>query len=170
MSNSDWPLSGYAKGVPMGSDLKAKDDIEKNSPAFLVWAQKDPDEAALQRLQVIKGWVENGETKEQVIDVACSDEAVPDPLTHRCPDIGASVNLSDCSISTDRGDVELARVWRDPEFDASQQAFYYARVLQNPTCRWTTWDALRKGWELLKDVPATIQERAWSSPIWYKPG
>ena len=93
----------------------------------------------------------------------------PDPETHRCPDNGATVNLSDCSISADKGDIEIASVWRDPEFDADQRAFYYVRVLQNPTCRWSSWDALRNSLPLLEDVPATLQERAWSSPIWYNP-
>ena len=113
--------------------------------------------------------MEAGESHEQVFDVACSDGMTPDPATHRCPDNGATVNLSDCSISLDKGVVELRTIWRDPTFDKTQRAFYYARVLQNPTCRWSTWDALRAGVAPNEAVPSTIQERAWSSPIWYSP-
>ena len=169
MDNADWPTLGYEQGVPMGSDLPVSGSAENIGPAFLVWAQKDPDEASLQRLQIIKGWVENGQSREKVFDIACADDMSPDPETHRCPDNGATVNLSDCSISADKGDIEIASVWRDPEFDADQRAFYYVRVLQNPTCRWSSWDALRNSLPLLEDVPATLQERAWSSPIWYNP-
>ena len=168
-NHSDWPALAYENGVPMGSELPGGGVDDDLAPVFLAWALKDPDEAPLQRLQVVKGWVDNGEAKEKVFDIACSDNAVPDPASHRCPDNGAMVNLADCSISSDSGDVELARVWRDPEFDRRQRAFYYVRVLQNPTCRWSTWDAIRNGLPLLTDVPATIQERAWSSPVWYKP-
>ena len=167
-NNPDWPALGYDNGVPMGSELQGDGVAGDLAPVFLAWALKDPDEAPLQRLQVVKGWVENGKTKEKVFDIACSDNAAPDPVSHRCPDNGAMVDLADCSISADSGDVELARVWRDPEFDGRQRAFYYVRVLQNPTCRWSTWDAIRNGLPLLSDVPATIQERAWSSPVWYK--
>ncbi len=92
-----------------------------------------------------------------------------DPATHRCPDNGARVDLADCSFSEDAGAGQLATVWEDPEFQPGQRAFYYVRVLENPTCRWSTWDALRAGVEPRADLPATIQERAWSSPIWYRP-
>ena len=168
-NNSDWPALAYENGVPMGSELPGGGVDDDLAPVFLAWALKDPDEAPLQRLQVVKGWVDNGKAKEKVFDIACSDNAVPDPASHRCPDNGAMVNLADCSISSDSGDVELARVWRDPEFDGRQRAFYYVRVLQNPTCRWSTWDAIRNGLPLLTDVPPIIQERAWSSPVWHSP-
>jgi hypothetical protein len=158
---------GYAGGVTMGSDLLGRDEGE---PRFLVWATRDPLSAPLQRLQVIKGWLAGGETFEKVHDVACSDGAVPDPATQRCPDNGARVNLADCSISADVGAAELKALWRDPDFDAAQKAFYYVRVLENPTCRWSTWDAVRAGVEPRPDLKKTIQERAWSSPIWYVPG
>ena len=90
-----------------------------------------------------------------------------DPVTQRCPDNGASVDLSDCSFSAETGDAEIHTVWTDPNFDASQRAFYYARVLENPTCRWSTWDAIRAGTKPRSDLAATLQERAWSSPIQY---
>ena len=164
---SDWVEQAYAHGVPMGGMLP---DAGEGAPGFLAWAARDSHEGWLQRLQIVKGWVEDGEARERVYDVACSDGGSPDPATHRCPDNGARVNLADCSITRDKGAVELATVWRDSAFDAGQQAFYYARVLENPSCRWSTWDALRLGIPPNPDLPATQQERAWSSPIWYDPG
>jgi hypothetical protein len=156
----------YANGVPMGGMLSAP---SSKKPGFLVWASRDPNSGWLQRAQIIKGWVENGEAKETVFDVACADGLTPDPKTHRCPDNGARVNLADCSISRDKGAVTLKALWQDPQFDPAQQAFYYARVLENPSCRWSTWDAVRLGIKPNPDLAATIQERAWSSPIWYQP-
>ncbi|MDE2976539.1 MAG: DUF3604 domain-containing protein [Acidobacteriota bacterium] len=157
----------YEGGVPMGGDLVANGG---SSPRFLVWAARDADSAPLQRLQMVKGWVEDGEARESVVDIACADGGMPsgDPL--RCPDNGASVDLSDCSHSQDLGAAELSALWTDPDFDAAKHAVYYVRVLENPTCRWSTWDALRAGVEPNPDMPSTIQERAWSSPIWYVPG
>ena len=110
-----------------------------------------------------------GGRHEQVFDVACSDGLTPDRQTHRCPDNGATVDLSDCSFDPARGAVELKTLWRDPGFDPTQEAFYYVRVLENPTCRWSTWDALRAGVAPMAGLQTTIQERAWSSPIWYLP-
>ena len=107
---------------------------------------------------------------ETVYDVACSDGLVVDAETHRCPDNGASVDLDICAISEGVGAAELRTIWSDPDFDAGERAFYYLRVLENPTCRWSTWDALRAGTSPRPDLPATIQERAWSSPIHYLPG
>jgi hypothetical protein len=118
---------------------------------------------------VIKGWINAGEVQEQVFDMACADGASVDPVSHRCPDNGAAVNLADCSFPASEGSPEIKGVWRDPNYDPQQQAFYYARVLENPTCRWSTWDALRAGVEPRSDLQATIQERAWSSPIWINP-
>ena len=164
---SDSIAQAYAHGVPMGGMLP---DVTEGAPSFLVWAARDPHEGWLQRTQVIKGWVEDGEAHETVYDVACSDGLSPDPATHRCPDNGARVNLADCSITRDKGAVELTNHWRDPDFDPGQQAFYYVRVLENPSCRWSTWDTLRLGIPPNPDLQATHQERAWSSPIWYEPG
>ncbi len=154
----------YASGVPMGGVLAA---LPGAAPRFFVQAARDPREAWLQRAQVVKSWIDgSGETHERVFDVACSDGLTPDPKTHRCPDNGARVYLDDCSISRNKGDVQLVTLWSDPTFDPTERALYYARVLQNPTCRWSTWDAIRAGVEPTSKVPATIQERAWSSPIW----
>ena len=152
----------YANGMPMGSELTPKDDI---APSFYVWASQDPDTQPLQLLQIIKGWIEEGQTKEQVIDVACSNGLAVDPTTQRCPDNGAKVVVGLLSNSN-KGDSELATVWRDPNFDAQQSAFYYVRVLENPTCRWSTYDAIRAGVPPRPDMQAVIQDRAWSSPIW----
>ena len=158
--------AAYSAGVPMGGDLLADGEA---APGFFVWAMRDSDTAPLQRLQVIKGWVENGQANEQVFDVACSDGGAVDPETHRCPDSGAAVDLATCAISDDKGAAELSAVWQDPTFAPGQRAFYYVRALENPKCRWSTWDAIREGVAPREDMHATIQDRAWSSPIWYMP-
>ncbi len=158
--------TAYQKGVPMGSDLKANGN---RRPRFLAWAVRDPNGGRLQRLQMIKGWFKDGKAHEQVFDIACSDGRKPDVKTHRCPNNGATVDLEDCSFSTDKGDTELRTLWDDPTFTAGQRAIYYLRVLENPTCRWSTWDALRAKVPPNPRLKKTIQERAWSSPIWYIP-
>ena len=158
----------YQKGVTMGSDLLHN---ENKIPEFLVWAQRDKNGAPLQRIQIIKGWIDNnsGRPKEKVFDVACSDGMQPDPITNRCPDNGARVNINDCSITSNVGSSELKTVWKDPEFAPDDKTFYYVRVLENPTCRWSTWDAIKAGYKPREGLHETIQERAWSSPIWYIP-
>ena len=158
--------TAYATGVPMGGDLNRRGD---GAPGFFAWAARDPDSGALQRLQVIKGWVEAGKTREAVYDIACSDGGSVDAESHRCPDNGATVDLATCTPTPGRGASELSTVWRDPDFDPAQRAFYYLRVLENPICRWSTWDAVRAGVPPRPDMHATIQDRAWSSPIWYNP-
>lgn len=167
LTTPDLLETAYSDGVSMGSDLLPNGD---RAPRFIVWATQDALSARLQRLQVVKGWTVDGEPHEQVFDVACSDGLAVDPQSHRCGDNGAKVNLEDCSISADVGAAELKTVWVDPEFDPSVRAFYYSRVLENPTCRWSTWDAINEGYEPRPDFPATIQERAFTSPIWYRPG
>jgi len=153
--------------VAMGGELKAR---RGRSPSFVVWALADALSAPLQRLQIVKGWIDaQGRTHEEVFDVACADGGRVDPRSHRCPDNGARVDLSDCSYSQDKGDAQLSALWRDPRYDARERAFYYARVLENPTCRWSTWDALRADAAPRSDFPKTIQERAWSSPIQVHP-
>ena len=167
LSDPDLVSKAYQRGVPMGGDLVRT--ANSDAPSFLVWALRDPMAAPLERVQIVKGWSSGGETREEVFDVACSDGLTVDPATHRCPDNGSDVDLETCEITTDVGAAELKVVWIDPDFDADQRAFYYVRVLENPTCRWSTWDALRAGVAPRQDFPAVIQERAWSSPIWYTP-
>jgi len=156
-------------GVPMGGQLSSTVD-NTDSPTFFVWSGADTLSAPLQRVQIIKGWIdEQGETHEQVQDIACSDGLAVDPTTMRCPDNGASVDINTCKIESQKGAAELMTAWKDPAFDRTQAAFYYVRVIQNPTCRWSTYDAIRLGIEPSPEVPATIRERAWSSPIWVGP-
>ena len=156
--------TAYSNNLSMGSTINIEEGKE---PRFFVWAISDPLGAPLQRVQIIKGWLEDGLHKEKVFDVACSDGLSVDPLTNRCPDNEAKVNLTDCAISNDKGDSEIKAFWKDPDFLADQEAFYYSRVLENPVCRWSTWDAIRAGESPRSDISATIQERAWSSPIWF---
>lgn len=164
LDSASMAKSAYQTGVTMGSDLIAQDE---ESPSFLLWAVADANGQPLQRAQIIKGYVKNGQAAEQVFDVACSGGAKVDPTTHRCPVNGAKVNLADCSTTAGTGAMELKSLWQDPEFEPGQEAFYYARVLENPSCRWSTWDAINAGEEPRSDLAATLQERAWSSPIWY---
>ncbi len=166
LERSDGISRAYTSGVSMGSDLNAKGEAH---PVFMIWAARDAGSAPLQRIQIIKGWMEGGEPREEVFDVACSDGQKVDPATYRCPDNGAKVNIENCSYSADRGSAELKTLWSDPKFDATQSAFYYVRVLENPTCRWSTWDAIRAGVTTRPDLKVIIQERAWSSPIWFVP-
>ena len=166
LADPDLITKAYRGGVPMGSELRDKRGRE---PTFLIWAARDANSTWLQRLQVIKGWVDGAQSHEQVFDVACSDGLLVDPQTQRCPDNGATVDLQNCTTSKDAGATELKTLWRDPDFAADQYAFYYVRVLENPTCRWSSWDALRAGVAPKAGLEATIQERAWSSPIWYSP-
>jgi hypothetical protein len=167
LDDPDLVTRAYADGVPMGSDLSASD--RPAAPAFLVWAMRDPLAAPLQRIQIIKAWTENGQPHEEVFDVACSDGVAVDAASRRCPDNGASVDLATCQTSAGSGASELKAAWTDPAFDPDRRAVYYARVLENPTCRWSTWDAIREGVEPRRNAAPTIQERAWSSPIWYVP-
>ena len=164
LNNPELVRDAYQNGTTMGSTLQA---VGNHQPTFLTWAVADPNTAQLQRIQIIKGWLKNGEHQEQVYDVACSDGLTVDPQTHRCPNNGAQVDLADCSTTANVGAGELKTLWQDPNFIAGQEAFYYVRVLENPVCRWSTWDALRAGKAPRSDLPVTIQERAWSSPIWY---
>ncbi len=153
-------------GVPMGGVLHPTAG-DTASPTFYVAAQGDWMSAPLQRVQIIKGWIDaTGKTHEKVQDIACAGGLEVDPTTLRCPDNRASVDLATCKPTGDIGAMQLVTAWKDPEFDPSQGAFYYVRVLQNPTCRWSTYDALRLGREPDPRVPATLRERVWSSPIW----
>ena len=169
-----------ANAVPMGGVLESNpapqhsskhferiNGRNQHSPEFFVWAAHDPLDAPLQRIQMVKGWIdEQGKTHEKVVDIACADGLQVEPVSGRCPDNGASVDLNTCQFSGGSGATELKTLWRDPDYDPNQDAFYYVRVLMNPTCRWSTFDAIRLGREPDPSVPATLQERAWSSPIW----
>lgn len=165
-SRGDLVHTAYAKGVPMGSDLAPS---KGKAPKFLVWGVRDPNSGYLQRAQIVKGWVENGVAKERVFDVACSDKLPLNTSTWRCPDNHAGVDMATCEPDAYKGDVELRTLWTDPTFKPNQRAFYYVRVLENPSCRWSTWDALRNGTPPNPTLAKTLMERAWSSPIWYEP-
>lgn len=167
MDDPEWIAKAYAKGVPMGGTLDPSRGEE--NPKFIVWANKDPIHGNLDRIQMIKGWREDGVQHERVFDIACSDGGVPDEVTGRCPENDARVDLRTCRISNDAGDAELKVLWEDRNFDPEDSAFYYVRVLQNPTCRWSTYDAIRLGRDPIKQVSPTVKERAWSSSIWYSP-
>ncbi|HSW14743.1 MAG TPA: DUF3604 domain-containing protein, partial [Solimonas sp.] len=169
----DFAGDGYRGGVPMGGDLPAQPSSGMK-PRFAISALRDPgaageDAQPLQRIQIVKGWIAGGEKHEKVFEVAGN------------PDNGASVDLSTCETSG-AGHASLCTVWEDPEFDAGQSAFYYARVLENPSCRWSTRQCLAAAVDCSNpdavpeayaaccnaDYPKTVQERAWTSPIWYR--
>lgn len=155
----------YERGVTMGSDIELSAD-DARAPNFLLMASADASSAPLQRLQVVKGWIDaRGETHEEVIDVACAGGATVNPETNRCPDNGARVDITTCAINPETGAAQLSALWSDPDFNQAVRAFYYARVIENPTCRWSTWDAIRAGVAPRPDLAKTLQERAWSSPI-----
>jgi len=155
----------YQTSVPMGGILDS--NTRPLNPKLLVWAVKDPNNTNLDRIQVIKGWFEDGVQKESVIDVACADGLSPN--VGQCPASEEQVNLDTCEIANNNGDTELKVLWEDTNFNPAFPSFYYVRVLQKPTCRWSSYDAIRLGMNPPKEVSATIQERAWSSPIWYSP-
>ena len=166
LNAKDWVKTGYAKGVPMGGDLPAR---KGNAPTFIVWAVKDPDDGNLDRIQIIKGWTKSGQIFEKVYDVAWSGDRKPDPATGKVPAVGNTVDVKNATYTNTIGAVELKKVWKDPEFDPTLHAFYYARVIQIPTPRWSTFDAKKLGVAPPTSVPSSIQERAWTSPIWYTP-
>jgi len=161
-------FAGYQKGVSMGGDLRLKPK-EAKAPNFMVYALRDPAGANLDRIQIVKGWLDaNGETQEKVYDVAWSGDRKPG-ANGKVPAVGNTVDVANANWTNSIGAAELGTVWTDPDFDPKQKAFYYARVLEIPTPRWTTYDAFRFGVELPKDVPTSIQERGYTSPIWYTP-
>jgi hypothetical protein len=162
--------AGYDKGVPMGTDLPAAGEQGK-APTFLVAAMKDPLSGNLDRIQIIKGWLDaDGETHERIYDVAWGDADRRRPGANgKLPPVGDTVDVARATWTNTIGDPDLAAVWRDPDFDPTEPAFYYARVIEIPTPRWTAYDALRFGIEMSPEVPMKHQERAWTSPIWYTP-
>lgn len=163
LSDREAVATAYRLGVSMGGKLRLEKD---DRPAFFLWAQADPDSYPLQRMQVVKGWLtDKGEAIETVFDVACAGGVAVDTQSHRCPDNHARVDIKTCETSATTAATEMKTLWHDPDYVPGQQAFYYARVLENPSCRWSTWDAIRAGVDVRPDFPATIQERAWSSAI-----
>jgi hypothetical protein len=160
---------GYAGGVPMGAELPAQGDAA--APTFLLAAGKDPIGANLDRIQVVKGWLDgNGETRERVYEVVWSDAKQRQiDSDGGLPAVGNTVDTGAASWANSIGSAELAAVWQDPDFDPAQTAFYYARVIEIPTPRWTAYDASRFGVEMDDEVPMVTQERAYTSPIWYRP-
>ena len=167
LADKDWVKAGYAKGVPMGGDLPP---AKAKAPTFVVWAVKDPTSGNLDRIQIVKGWSKSGQSFEKIFDVVWAGDRKPDKWTGIVPPIGSTVDVENATYTNTIGAVELKTVWTDPEFDPSLHAFYYARVLEIPTPRWTTIQAKKLGVAPPDVVPATLQERAWSSPIWYTPG
>jgi hypothetical protein len=160
---------GYTKGVPMGGDLTSAPG--GRSPTFLVAALKDPYSGNLDRIQIVKGWLDAaGNTHERVYDVVWGDADRRQPgRDGKLPPVGNTVDVANATWTNTIGDPELITVWTDPDFDASQPAFYYARVLEIPTPRWTAYDQKRFGITMDSEVPMVTQERAYTSPIWYTP-
>jgi hypothetical protein len=159
---------GYQKGVPMGGDL-TKAPAGK-SPTFLVAALKDPIGANLDRVQIVKGWIDKkGERQEKVYDVAVSDGREIDKDGRCKKEVGNTVDLETATWSNSIGDTEIISVWKDPDFDPSLRAFYYVRVIEIPTPRWVVYDRLRLGAKIPKEANLIAQERAYTSPIWYTP-
>jgi len=168
LEEENWVDAASKVGVPMGSDLPPSTKVDK-VPSFLVWAIKDAESGNLDRIQIIKGWTDkDGNTQEKIFEVVWAENRTLD-AKGKLTRIGNTVDVANASYENSIGAVSLQTVWTDPEFDAEQEAFYYARVLEIPTPRWSTYDAKAMGIAVPKDVPASIQERAWSSPIWFSP-
>jgi hypothetical protein len=159
--------AGYARGVPMGGDLNSAP--KGQSPTFLVAARKDPYSGNLDRIQIVKGWMDaKGKTHEKIYDVAWSGDRIPG-TDGKVPPVGNTVDVENATWTNTIGASELISVWVDPDFDADVPAFYYARVIEIPTPRWTAYEAMRFDVEMSDNVPMTTQERAYTSPIWYSP-
>jgi hypothetical protein len=167
MASRSPAFAGYQKGVPMGGDLPAR--TEKKAPTFMVYALKDPIGGNLDRIQIIKGWMDKkGKTHEKVYDVVWSDNRKPGKKG-KLPPVGNTVGAKTANFTNTIGAAELASVWTDPDFSAKQKAFYYARVIEIPTPRWSTIEAFRFNIPIPKGAPVSTQERAYTSPIWYTP-
>lgn len=167
-ASRNWVATAYATGVPMGSDLPAKSETS-SGPQLILQAMKDPDGANLDRIQVVKLWLEDGSYKEKIFNVVLSGGRQANVSTARAPTVGDTVDLRKGTYRNTIGAAVLTAVWQDPQFNPKCPAVYYARVLEIPTPRWTTLLAIRNGLPIPKTVPATIQERAWTSPLWYTP-
>jgi len=167
MASRNPAFAGYQKGVPMGGDLRQHSGGK--SPTFMVYALKDAFGGNLDRIQIIKGWLDSrGNTHEKVYDVVWSGDRAPG-ANGKLPPVGNTVNAATANFTNTIGASELGTVWTDPDFDAAQSAFYYARVLEIPTPRWSTIEAFRFGISIPEGAPVSTQERAYASPIWYTP-
>jgi hypothetical protein len=165
LARSDWIRTAYAQGVPMGGELLRP---AGESPQFVVWAAKAPDSGNLDRVQIVKGWVDgSGHSHERIFDVAWSDARAADPETGRVPDVGSTVDATAAAYTNAIGARELRALWRDPAFDRTRQAFYYCRVIEIPTPRWSTYDAVRL--QVEPPDPVAVRERAITSAIWFIP-
>jgi hypothetical protein len=167
-SDANWVHDAYAAGAPMGGDLPTKPE-KAAAPRFIAWGVKDPNGANLDRLQVVKIWLQDGKHVERIYELALSNGRKIDPRTGKAPAVGNTVDLKGATYRNTIGATELSAVWQDPQFDPRVPAAYYLRLLEIPTPRWSTIVSVKRGEALPPDVPATIQERAWSSPIWYVP-
>jgi hypothetical protein len=172
--DAEFVKKAYAAGVPMGQDMPGQpaNDLAK-APSFAVWALKDPASGNLDRIQIVKVWPNpaNGLPMEKIYDVIWSDvdKRQIDKATGKLPAVGNTVDVKTATYTNDIGATQLRAQWTDPDFDPTNSAAYYVRVLEIPTPRWSTYDAARNNLPLSTAVPATLQERAWSSPIWYTP-
>lgn len=166
--DKEFAKKAYGGGVPMGGDLKPKPATAK-APTFAVWAMKDPNSGTLDRVQIVKGWYDNGYPREKIYDIAWSGARKHDPTTGKLPSVGNTVDVTKATYTNDIGATQLSDVWTDPDFDPAVHAVYYVRVIEIPTPRWSTYDAVKLGVPVPEGTPVTIQERAWSSPIWYTP-
>jgi len=167
LNNREPAFVGYGKGVPMGGDLAAMPGGNK-APSFMVFALRDAVGANLDRIQIVKGWHDGKQTHEKVYNVAWSGDRKPGK-GGKLPAVGNTVDAKTASWTNTIGASELGTVWTDPNFDPKQKAFYYARVIEIPTPRWSTYDAFRFGVPIPEGAPVSTQDRAYTSPIWYNP-
>ena len=168
LARPDFAEHGYAGGVPMGGDL-SKSPAGK-SPVFMVRALRDPEGANIDRIQIIKGWLsKDGATQERIYDVAVSDGRRIGPDGRCMTPVGSTVDVANATYSNSIGAPFLSAYWKDPAFDQTQHAFYYVRMIQIPTPRWTAYDQKRFGIKMADNVPMATQRRAYTSPIWYEP-
>jgi len=165
LDDPSWVKSAYRAGVSMGGDLGARQSA--SAPTFVVYALKDSEGANLDRIQIVKGWSDSGVSQERIYEAALSGGRKPDPVSGRIPPVGNSIDPSTLEVRNTIGAAQLSAVWTDPDFDPAQNAFYYVRAIEIPTPRWSTYDARTLGIQPPADLPTTIQERAFSSPIWY---
>ena len=168
LERPDYVELAYAQGVPMGGDLTAAPDGK--APTFIAVAAKDPDGANLDRVQIIKGWLDaDGALQEKIYELALSDGRKANRRSGKAKPVGNTVDVEDASYTNSIGDPQLSAVWTDPDFDAAERAFYYVRVIEIPTPRWSAYDAKFFDLDLPEEVPMVVQDRAYTSPIWYTP-